>query len=183
MHPRLPHTDQCMLDKCHTNTTLHDMNVLMDADCLIKLTKAQLKEEVCAAFDVTVPARVIEEVMVAPDQHPECAVIQRNLERGLLAGLPDAKHHARGDEALLAVSGDSGEFAAIASDDKRFIRQLRLLGKPYLTPAVMVLWMVKHGRLQADAGLAALVRLAPMISDAEVALVRIRLQSMPEGGG
>jgi hypothetical protein len=157
------------------------MNVLMDADCLIKLTKAQLKEEVCAEFEVTVPARVIEEVMVAPDLHPECAVIQRNLEGGLLASHPGSKRHARGEEALLAASGDGREFAAIASDDKRFIRQLRLLGKPYFTPAVMLLWMVTHGRIQADAGLAALVRLAPMISDAEVALVRIRLQSMREG--
>ncbi len=36
------------------------MKVIMDADCLIKLTKAGLKEEVCKTFDVTIPRLVVE---------------------------------------------------------------------------------------------------------------------------
>lgn len=36
----------------------------MDADCLIKLTKAGLKELVCEAWSVSIPALVLEETAV-----------------------------------------------------------------------------------------------------------------------
>ena len=42
---------------------MHYMKVIMDADCLIKLTKAGLKELVCKAFAVSIPRRVKEEVV------------------------------------------------------------------------------------------------------------------------
>ena len=46
------------LDACHTFAILHYMNVVMDADCLIKLTKAQVKESVCSTFCIAIPSEV-----------------------------------------------------------------------------------------------------------------------------
>lgn len=150
--------------------------MLMDADCLIKLTKAQLKERVCAAFDVVLPTKVCREVMVNADSHPECTVVQRNLDSGALVEVPDAREHAKGEEALLAAYA-SGEYAAIASDDRRFVRRLRVLGNPYITPAVLLLVMVKQSRLTVEEAERALVELAPMISDAETAIVKLKLEA------
>lgn len=148
----------------------------MDADCLIKLTKAQLKESICAAFDVAVPTKVRSEVLVNADAHPECTVVQRNLDSGAIAEVPDSKVHAKGEDALLAAYA-SGEYEAIASDDTRFVKRLRVLGTPYMTPAVLLLAMVKQSRLTVDDAEDALVKLSPMISDAEIAVVRLKLES------
>jgi rRNA-processing protein FCF1 len=153
------------------------MHVVMDADCLIKLTKAQLKESVCAAFTVSLPTAVMGEIMANAAAHPECVMIQRNLDAGLLAEIKDSRSHAKGDDALLEAYG-RGPYAAIASDDKRLARKMRLLGLPYITPAVMLLVMVNRKRLSVEEGLSALQRLAPMVSDAEVAIVKLKLESM-----
>ena len=41
----------------------NNMKLLMDADCLIKLTKAGLKETVCQSDTVFIPAIVVREVV------------------------------------------------------------------------------------------------------------------------
>ncbi|MEW6752396.1 MAG: hypothetical protein AB1505_15640 [Candidatus Latescibacterota bacterium] len=42
--------------------------VAMDADCLIKLAKAGVKERICAAWQIAIPAAVRRETV---DQAPE----------------------------------------------------------------------------------------------------------------
>ena len=37
------------------------MKILMDSDCLIKLTKAGLKEYICQEYEITIPAVVKKE--------------------------------------------------------------------------------------------------------------------------
>ena len=100
----------------------------------------------------------------------------RNLDSGAIAEVPDSKVHAKGEDALLAAYA-SGEYEAIASDDRRFVKRLRVLGTPYMTPAVLLLAMVKQSRLTVDDAEDALVKLSPMISDAEIAVVRLKLES------
>jgi hypothetical protein len=102
--------------------------------------------------------------------------VQHNLDSGAVAEVPDAKQHAKGEDALLAAYA-SGEYEAIASDDRRFVRRLRVLGKPYITPAVLLLAMVKQSRLTVDEAEEALVKLSPMISDAEAAVVKLKLEA------
>ena len=165
------------LDVCHTKGTLHDMKVLMDADCLIKLTKAQLKETVCAVFDVSIPSVVRREVMRNAAAHPECLVIRGNLESGSLSEVPVPGTGVKGEDAALAAY-NAGGYAGIASDDKRFTKKLQLLGIPYISAAVFVLLLVKRGRFGADEAAQALGRLAPMVSDDEIAVVRLKLESL-----
>jgi len=152
----------------------------MDADCLIKLTKAQLKEGICAAFEVSIPSRVRAEVMVNAASHPECAIVRRNLEAGVLAEIKGCPGRVKGEDALLAAF-EGGDYAAIASDDKRFVKKLRLLGIPYITPAVLLLAMVKGKRLTVEEGFSALDRLSHMVSDDEVAVVKLKLGSLRDG--
>lgn len=48
------------------------MNVVVDADRLIKLTKTRIKEEVCRAFRVFISGKVCREVLQNAKEHPEC---------------------------------------------------------------------------------------------------------------
>lgn len=142
------------------------MNVLMDADCLIKITKAGLKEAVCAYLTVTIPQVVKHEVVVPGKNHPDSMTIRDNFDKGLLllsrAQVPDMK----GEEAALAIF-QSGGFDAVCSDDKRFIRRLRALNVPYITPAVCVFLLLKQGKINLPDALEKLELLRPFISSDE----------------
>ena len=152
----------------------------MDADCLIKLTKAQLKERVCTAFDVTIPADVRREVMRNATEHPECTVIASNLASGFLTEVAAPQEAARGEDAALAVYA-AGGYEGIASDDKRFVRKLRVLGIPYITPGAFLLLLVNRGHVQVKEAIRKLERLAPMVSADEAAVVKLKLDGLRQG--
>lgn len=154
------------------------MKLIMDADCLIKLTKAGLKERVCQAFSLCIPRRVKEEVV----------------DNGKAKGLPDAvmidDNIARGRIKVLAVHGSkkvdgeqeavtlfqTGGFDAIGSDDKQFIRYLKLFGIPYLTPATCIAIMHKQGILKSIDALKSLDELAAHISESEYHTVKLFIE-------
>jgi rRNA-processing protein FCF1 len=153
------------------------MKIVMDADCLIKLTKAQLKEAVCQACDVLVPSTVLGEVLRNASAHPECEVIQANLGDGKLVEAKTLRSHAKGEHAALEVF-DPDKHSGIASDDKRFVRELRLKGIPYITAGVFIPMLVQRGQLSVDDADRRLGLLAPTISEDEAALIRRRLNSL-----
>jgi rRNA-processing protein FCF1 len=142
------------------------MRVVMDSDCLIKLTKAGLKEAVCAAWVVTVPERVRRETVDAAPARPDALRIGENVAAGRLAvaaGVPTA---CRGEDAVLHLHR-AGDFDAVATDDARFIRQLRGLGVPYVVPAVIVVGLHRAGLLSDADARDALQALRPHISPEE----------------
>ena len=135
----------------------------MDADCLIKLTKAGLKEEVCEAWRVVIPAIVRRETVEQAPRLPDAARIQQNIVAGRIAVNESRIGAAKGEAAALRLYRGGG-FDAVASDDARFIKQLRGLGVPYAVPAVVVVWLCRDGVMTADRALEALVALRPHIS-------------------
>ncbi|NCC53228.1 MAG: hypothetical protein EOM20_18730 [Spartobacteria bacterium] len=159
--------------------TLAYMKIIMDADCLIKLTKAGIKEDVCNAFTTFIPTRVRHEVMVNAPMHPECSVIQNNLDKGVLKEISEFRQAMKGEEAVLALY-QQGNYAAIASDDKRFIGKLRILNIPFLTPGVIILLLVKQQHIDRSDGLRKLEKLSCMISDDEFAIVKLKLEALPK---
>lgn len=155
------------------------MKIVMDADCLIKLTKAGLKEEVCKAFTITIPRRVEEEVVEQGKRKdlPDAFVIERNVSAGLLAvqSAGGVKTAIGEKEAILLFQ--KGGFDAIASDDRRFVRQLRAFDIPYLTPAVVLAVMVKKGIMTVSDALQRLEALSPYISESEYYAVKLVLEA------
>lgn len=163
----------------------------MDADCLIKLTKAGVKEAVCTHLSVFIPQVVRHEVIDLGENHPDSTVIKNNLDKGLLSlsesdvetqeatsstvskgsigsqGAIDLK----GEDAALAIFRNGG-FAAVCSDDKRFIRRLRALSIPYITPAVCIVVLLKHEHITLPDAREKLGLLAPFISSDEYHTVK-----------
>jgi hypothetical protein len=158
---------------------MYYMRVIMDADCLIKLTKAGLKEDICHTFTIVIPHLVKEEVVdrgIKKDL-PDARVIDNNVRNGLIKVKADKTiKTAAGEKEALALF-QKGNFDAIGSDDKRFIRQLRVFNIPYLTPAVFIALMVKQGNMKMPEALRKLESLSVHISDDEYATVKLLLES------
>lgn len=149
----------------------------MDADCLIKLTKAGLKEDICRAFDVTLPRLVKKEVVDRGKarQLPDAFVVEKNLNEGMIKVKSDKSVKAVAGEKEALTLYQKGGFDAIGSDDKRFIRQLRLFNVPYVTPAVFLALMVKQGSVPVAEALKRLDALSAYISEDEYSAAKLFL--------
>lgn len=146
----------------------------MDSDCLIKLVKSSLKETVCQHFTVVIPTLVKREIVDDSRGQPDATIVKDNLEKKLLSESKQPRTISKGEEAVFSVF-QSGQYDAICSDDKRFLKRLRLFHVPYMTPAVLIAVLVKNGKLTVLQALQKLESLSPMISDEEYSTVRVFL--------
>jgi rRNA-processing protein FCF1 len=152
------------------------MKVLMDADCLIKLTKAKLKELVCKNFTVIIPQTVKEEVVDNAQGHPDTEAIKENLDNALIMINKSSESLKKGEDAIFAIY-KLGKFDAICSDDKRFIKRLRLFDIPYVTPAIFIAILLRNGKLTVDEACKKLDLLAPFVSDDEYSAIKLILEN------
>lgn len=146
----------------------------MDADCLIKLTKAGLKEQVCAAWHVCIPPLVRRETVDQASHLPDAARIKQNIMDGHISVIATSIRTAKGEDAALRLY-QAGGFDAVATDDAGFIRQLRGLGVPYAVPAVIIVQLRLDGKLSLDQGDQALADLRPHISPEQYASAQLML--------
>jgi hypothetical protein len=141
------------------------MRIVMDADALIKLTRAGAKEAMAAVFDVVLPEAVQRET--TSDRFPDGLLIAQNIQRGRLqvhvvreVPLEAAVLPAGGERDVFALHRSLGDPAArIVSDDRRLIKRLAMLSTPVWTPGVVLVALVERGgvsRAQARRWLEAL---------------------------
>lgn len=152
------------------------MKMLMDTDCLIKLTKSTLKELVCGNFSVIIPQIVKEEVVDNAKGHPDAAIIKGNIETGLLTINKMRSSAQKGEDAVFAIF-HQGKFDAVCSDDKRFIKRLRLFDIPYITPSVFIAILLKKGKLTIKEAHKKLDSLSPFVSEDEYYAVKLVLKN------
>jgi hypothetical protein len=157
------------------------MKLIMDADCLIKLTNAGGKEPVCRAFAVVIPVGVRREVVDEGGDRPDAVTVERNIQAGVLAvaGAGETRS-GKGEDWALTLYGEGG-YDGICSDDRRFLAKLRTLGIPFLTPAALIVVLAQKGCLSRDEAMARLVALAPLVSADEYTVARLKLGTVGEG--
>jgi len=126
------------------------MKVILDADSLIKLTKAKAKEIVLKNMEAYIPPKVFEETVEIPKEegYPDAFLIADNLKKGLLAvekieenkeaEAMITKLGIRGGEADVFRLYKSGDFDVVSSDDGKFLEMLDALNVPYITPSALV---------------------------------------------
>lgn len=157
------------------------MEILMDADCLIKLTKAGLKEFICKEEKIVIPGTVKREVVDAGKSkgHPDADLIQENIRQGLIALAKEViSDHAKGDQALVATFR-RGRYKAIATDDAKLIRILQATGIPSVLPALLIFSVCKRGLIDRGEALNWLEKLLPFISEDEYSVTKLLLEEMP----
>lgn len=154
------------------------MKILMDADCLIKITKAGIKEKICRQFEVVIPLTIKEEVVDAgkAKSHPDADLVEKNITAGLIV-LESGKSSKRmkGDRALLETFKNS-QYTAIATDDAKLTRLLRPSGIPFILPALLIFSVWKRGAIDQTTALNWLEKLSAFISEDEYSMVRLLLE-------
>jgi rRNA-processing protein FCF1 len=154
------------------------MKILMDADCLIKLTKAGLKEFICQHEKITIPGIVRREVVDAGrlKGHVDADLVDKNIRNGLIALASEAAlNRGKGDQALIATF-NQGRYAAVATDDAKLIRILRATGIPFVLPALLIYAIYNKDLIDQETGLNWLDRLSPFISEEEYSVTKLLLE-------
>ena len=155
------------------------MKILMDADCLIKLTKAGLKEFISQHEKIAVPETVKREVVDAGKSkgYTDADLVEKNIHNGLIALAKEAvMNHGKGDQALITTF-KQGRYAAIATDDAKLIRFLRGAGIPFILPALLIYAIYRKGLIDQATGLNWLHRLLPFISEEEYSMTKLLMEA------
>jgi rRNA-processing protein FCF1 len=153
------------------------MKLLMDADCLIKLTKAGLKELVAENAVISIPETVRYEVVEA-GKIKGCAdslAVEQNIKARIINVIEMRKHYAKGDHAV-TVLFERDRFDAVATDDTRLTRQLRALGIPFILPGLIIHELKKEERMSLTTAHWALDQLATFISEDELSMTKLLLE-------
>ncbi len=127
-------------------------------------------------FSVSIPEAVKEEVVDDAGEYPDAVIIRRNIGEGLLKVSSIHASEEKGEEAVLTVF-KKGKFDAVCSDDKRFIKRLRLFEIPYITPVVFIAILLKKGKLPIREAHKKLDLLSPYVSEAEYDTVKLVLDN------
>ncbi len=158
------------------------MKILMDSDCLIKLTKSGLKESICRQDEITIPFIVKQEVVDAGRSKgaPDAESVEKNLQRGILrvTGRRRSSAPAQGDQALIETF-NLGGYELIATDDAKLIRFLKSIGIRWTLPALLIYSLYQRRKIDKAEALESLDRLSSFISDDEYGMVRFLLEGQP----
>jgi hypothetical protein len=159
------------------------MKIVMDSDCLIKLTKAGAKEFVLLAMEVHIPQLVKKETVdeVKERGYQDALIIEKNIESNTLHVV---KHRGRSLTTIPSTKGEmevislylEGSYNAIASDDSRFLKKLETANIPYLTPSACVVYLYTCGRVGKSEVLHILEDMKPFISKEEYMISKFYLE-------
>jgi rRNA-processing protein FCF1 len=153
------------------------MKLLMDADCLIKLTKAGLKELVGSKDMIFIP-QVVQREVVDAGKDKGCAdafVVEKNIQNRLLTIAKASSKYTKGDDALIGLF-QKKEYDAVATDDARLTRLLRISGIPFILPGLLIYHLLQDDIIDRKTALWALKQLAEFISEDEYSTVRLLME-------
>jgi len=153
----------------------------MDADCLIKLTKAGLKELVGAKDTIIIPEIVKKEV-VDSGKLKGCAdayVVEKNIGKKMIAIIETSSNYTEGDQALIALF-QKNEYDAVATDDKKLTRLLKTYSIPFILPGLIIYQLFTNDLIDKKTALRSLKQLADFISEDEFSTVRLLMEKTNE---
>lgn len=159
------------------------IKVVMDSDCLVKLTKGGAKEVVVRAMEVHIPEVVKKETVDEGKErgYQDSLVIEENINN---KGLRVVKHREKGTMTFPAVKGEAevlslylnGGYDAVASDDRRFLKRLEAGNIPFLTPTACVIYLYRIGNIEKSDFVKMLEKMRPFISSEEYMMSKIYVE-------
>ena len=153
------------------------MKLLMDADCLIKLTKAGLKELIAGNANICIPEIVKQEIVDA-GKRKGCAdafAVEKNISFGMVDVIKSPLVYPKGDHALIALF-EKAKFDAVATDDRKLTRDLKTQGIRFILPGLILYQLKEKGRIDLTTALWALDQLADFISEDEFSITKLLLE-------
>lgn len=156
------------------------MKVVMDADCLIKLTKAGAKETILKNISVFITPEVKKEVIDRGSEKnfPDAVILKDNLNKGLLKiRKPKEKVTIfKGGEAEVFSLFMEGIYDAIGSDDSKFLAKLEALNIHYMTPSACLTFCYLKRAISQSEAFRLIENLKPYISDEEYTITKLYLE-------
>ena len=155
--------------------------LLADTDCLIKLTKAGLKEVVVNNFKVFIPPKVKEESIDHAYGKPDALIIEKNIaDQKIKVQKTIASNVAIEPEIhqLELLGGEQDvyrlstqiKYNLISSDDQKFLKIMHLLNKKAVTPASLIILLYKQKKIKSEEAQKMLGCLKPYVSREEYEL-------------
>ena len=155
------------------------MLLLMDSDCLIKLTKAGLKELVTKHETIVIPEVVRQEVVDRGKERgsSDADIVGKNIatQKIQVAQLKLKPLHRSGDKALIKTF-QNGKYNAVATDDRKLIRLLQALNIPFIMPGLILYALRQRSLINRQTAFEGLNRLAEFISEDEYSTVKLLLE-------
>ena len=154
------------------------MKLLMDADCLIKLARAGLKDLVGGTYTICISSKVVQAEVVEAGKKKGCTdavLVEKNIETKVIRITIGISNYTKGDEALVDLF-QKAEYDAIATDDAKLTRRLKAHSIPFILPALIIFQLSQDNTIEKKTALWALKQLAPFISEDEHATVRILME-------
>ena len=162
------------------------MDLILDADGLIKLERAGLLAQVAQTFSCVIPDAVYNEAVTQGKarMYPDAEAIEEVVRQFISVNYQGQLHQypmddanvrlGTGEKAVLALYSQAQE-GVIVSDDRSFLSLLSRHDIPFLVPAALIVIMVKQGKLSYEAAKVALNRLRPWIREA---VYRLAMQDL-----
>jgi len=153
------------------------MRFLMDADCLIKLTKAGLKELVVSHDTIVIPEMVRKEVVDAGKEKGclDATLVEKNVATKRIQIAKGSPSHSTGDEALIKTF-QGGRYDAVATDDRKLTRILKATDISFILPGLILYSLQQREIINRETALRSLDQLADCISDEEYSTVRLLME-------
>lgn len=154
------------------------MKILMDADCLIKLTKAGLKEKICQQYEIAIPATIKKEVVDAGRRKGllDAELVEKNIKKDIIKIVgKESPTRIKGDLALIE-NYKRGRYDAIATDDVKLIRSLRSVGISYILPGLFIYFLYRRNITDKVTAMNWLEGLSNFISEDEHSMIKFLLE-------
>lgn len=159
------------------------MRIVMDSDCLVKLTKSGTKEAIVLAMEIHIPPLVKKETVDEAKErgYQDAFTIEENINKKALhvtepkRKKPSAISATKGEADVVSLYM-AGNYDAIASDDQRFLKRLEAVNIPYLTPTACLVYLYKNKRVEKSAAVEMLESLKPLISREEYTIAKLYME-------
>lgn len=157
------------------------MKILMDSDCLIKLTKGGIKEVICRHYKIFIPKVVKKEIVDAGKikGHPDAHIVDKNITTGAVRVTKESSDQTKGDQALVEIF-NNGKYDMLATDDIKLTRLLKSAAIPFILPGLLIYSLRQRGIIRRDKALSCLDRISAFISEDEYSTVKILLEKKHE---
>ena len=107
--------------------------------------------------------------------HADAFLIEENIVSGKIEIVESSQEYSKGNQALIDVF-DSDTYSAVATDDAKLVRLLRIRGIPFILPALLIHRLWKRGKIRRRTATDALEKLRAFISEDEYSTVKILME-------
>ncbi len=164
------------------------MNIVIDTDALIKISKSSLKELITSNISVNIPSAVKKESVEEGKMRgfPDAILLDNNIQKGRINVVSTKKKRDVEDiiKILQLEGGEAdsfrlfhqGKYDSIVSDDQKFLELVDSVGIPFLTPGALIVYLYKVKKISLEEARKCVDKIQHMISDEEYSVTMEELK-------